>query len=98
MDSSADAASAAMKELTALSEGADYAVADISNAADVEKAIQATVDRFGGISVLVNNAGIQTFGDPVTTTEEVWDRTDHWKGGLAEYENGKIHFPDLSCS
>ena len=32
----------------------------------------------------MNNAGIQTFGDPVTTTEEVWDKTmnvnlkGHW--------------------
>ncbi len=76
--------SAAVKRLTALSKGVDSVAADISNVADVKKAIQATVDRFGGIDVLVNNAGIQTFGDPVTTTEEVWDKTmnvnlkGHW--------------------
>jgi NAD(P)-dependent dehydrogenase (short-subunit alcohol dehydrogenase family) len=84
VDWSGDAASTAVKSLTALSKGVDSLVADISNAADVEKAIQATVDRFGGIDFLVNNAGIQTFGDPVTTTEEVWDKTmnvnlkGHW--------------------
>ncbi len=84
MDWSGDAASTAVKSLTALSKGVDTVVADISNLADAEKAIQATVDRFGGIDVLVNNAGIQTFGDPVTTTEEVWDKTmnvnlkGHW--------------------
>jgi NAD(P)-dependent dehydrogenase (short-subunit alcohol dehydrogenase family) len=84
VDWSPGAASSAIKSLTALSKGVDSIVADISEAADAEKAIQATVDRFGGIDVLVNNAGIQTFGDPVTTTEEVWDRTmnvnlkGHW--------------------
>ena len=84
VDWSEDAASAAVKSLTALSKGVDSVAADISSVADVEKAIQATVDRFGGIDVLVNNAGIQTFGDPVTTTEEVWDKTmnvnlkGHW--------------------
>ena len=79
-----DAAYAAVESLTTLSKSIDSVVADISKAADVEKAIKATVDRFGGVDVLVNNAGIQTFGDPVTTTEEVWDKTmnvnlkGHW--------------------
>ena len=75
VDWSEDAASAAVKSLTALSKGVDSVAADISSVADVEKAIRATADCFGGIDVLVNNAGIQTFGDPVTTTEEVWDKT-----------------------
>jgi NAD(P)-dependent dehydrogenase (short-subunit alcohol dehydrogenase family) len=84
VDWNGDAASAAVKSLTALSKGVDSVTADISSVADVEKAIQTTVDRFGGIDVLVNNAGIQTFGDPVTTTEAVWDKTmnvnlkGHW--------------------
>lgn len=84
VDWSREAAFAAVKSLTAVSKGVDSVAADISSVADVEKAIQATVDRFGGIDVLVNNAGIQTFGDPVTTTEEVWDKTmnvnlkGHW--------------------
>ena len=73
-----------MPRLKTISGGIDFVVADISKAADAEKAIQAAVDRFGGLDILVNNAGIQTFGDPVTTTEEVWDKTmnvnlkGHW--------------------
>jgi NAD(P)-dependent dehydrogenase (short-subunit alcohol dehydrogenase family) len=84
VDWSPDAASAAAGSLTAQAKGVDFFVADISKAADAEKAIKATVDRFGGVDVLVNNAGIQTFGDPLTTTEEVWDKTmnvnlkGHW--------------------
>jgi NAD(P)-dependent dehydrogenase (short-subunit alcohol dehydrogenase family) len=84
VDWSREAAFAAVKSLTAVSKGVDSVAADISSVADVEKAIQATLDRFGGVDVLVNNAGIQTFGDPVTTTEEVWDKTmnvnlkGHW--------------------
>ena len=84
VDWSEEAASDGKKSLAALSKGVDSVIADISKAADAERAIRAAVDRFGGIDVLVNNAGIQTFGDPVTTTEEVWDRTmnvnlkGHW--------------------
>jgi len=84
VDWSGDAASAAVKSLSALSNAVDSVVADISKAADAETAVRATVDRFGGVDILVNNAGIQTFGDPLTTTEEVWDKTmnvnlkGHW--------------------
>jgi NAD(P)-dependent dehydrogenase (short-subunit alcohol dehydrogenase family) len=38
--------------------GAQSVRCDVSNSADVQAAIQATVDAFGGIDTLVNNAGI----------------------------------------
>ena len=34
--------------------------ADVADAADVESLVQATVDRFGGLDVMVNNAGISS--------------------------------------
>ncbi len=74
----------AAAELDRLHGRAGFVRADISRASDCERAVRETVERFGGLDVLVNNAGIQTFGGPVDTTEEVWDRTmninlkGHW--------------------
>jgi NAD(P)-dependent dehydrogenase (short-subunit alcohol dehydrogenase family) len=48
--------------------------ADISNSSDVEKVIKATVKQFGGIDILVNSAGIQTYGTVVETDEALWDK------------------------
>ncbi len=52
---------------------AEYFNCDVTNPAQVEAALQAVVSRFGGIDVLVNNAGIQRYGTVVTLTEEEWD-------------------------
>lgn len=49
--------------------------ADVSDPNEVSMAVAAAVERFGGLDILVNNAAIQTFGDAVTTSEEIWDRT-----------------------
>jgi NAD(P)-dependent dehydrogenase (short-subunit alcohol dehydrogenase family) len=47
---------------------------DMTNAADVQEMVQACVDRFKRIDILVNNVGGSAPGDPVAMTEEVWDR------------------------
>jgi len=47
---------------------------DVSRAADVRAIIEATIERFGRIDILHNNVGIENVGDPVSTTEEDWDR------------------------
>ncbi len=46
---------------------------DVSRAADAEHVAGAAVDTYGGIDVLVNNAGIQRYGTVVDTPEDVWD-------------------------
>ena len=49
--------------------------ADVSKAADVNELVRATVDQFGRVDVLVNNAGVMFTKSFLETTEEEWDRT-----------------------
>ncbi|MFK7858711.1 MAG: SDR family NAD(P)-dependent oxidoreductase [Granulosicoccus sp.] len=47
---------------------------DVSIPSDVDKAIAATLDQFGRIDCLVNNAGVAEFGPIEGTTFEQWRR------------------------
>lgn len=47
--------------------------ADVSLAADCQRAIQATLTRYGRLDVLFNNAGITRRANVVDTTEAEWD-------------------------
>jgi NAD(P)-dependent dehydrogenase (short-subunit alcohol dehydrogenase family) len=46
---------------------------DLRDASVCQAAVTATVDRFGGLSVLVNNAGVGVFSNVADTTDEDWD-------------------------
>jgi len=48
---------------------------DVSNASDIERVIRETVERFGGINVLVNNAAYLVAGTAEGLTEEEWNTT-----------------------
>jgi 3-oxoacyl-[acyl-carrier protein] reductase len=48
--------------------------ADVSNKADVERVINKTLEQFGRIDVLVNNAGTHTPVKVVDMTDETFDR------------------------
>jgi NAD(P)-dependent dehydrogenase (short-subunit alcohol dehydrogenase family) len=53
---------------------ATFIAADVSKAADAERMVKTTVDTYGRISILFNNAGIMgTFGSTARTPEEKWD-------------------------
>jgi NAD(P)-dependent dehydrogenase (short-subunit alcohol dehydrogenase family) len=62
-----------ISELRQKGAGVEYFQADVSRRTEVERLISDVVSRFGGIDVLVSNAGIQRFGSATTTTEEEWD-------------------------
>ncbi len=47
---------------------------DVSRREEVERLIAATLERFGGLDVLVNNAGIIAPAPVLEMTEEQWDR------------------------
>ena len=48
--------------------------ADVSKVDDLRKMVQAAVDTFGGLDVLVNNAGVETRTSLLETTEEDYDK------------------------
>ncbi len=50
--------------------GAIAIAADVSKAADVNRAVQETVQAFGGLDVLLNNAGISHRNRPMLEVEE----------------------------
>jgi NAD(P)-dependent dehydrogenase (short-subunit alcohol dehydrogenase family) len=50
-------------------------VADVTREADAARAVASTIERFGGIHVLVNAAGILVAGSIENTTPAAWDET-----------------------
>ncbi|MDT8067224.1 MAG: SDR family oxidoreductase [Terriglobia bacterium] len=47
---------------------------DMSKSEQVEHAISGVVARYHSIDIVVSNAGIQAYGDVITTSEADWDR------------------------
>lgn len=65
----------ALGRVTAAGAEAIAVPTDVANAADCNALAQATLQRFGTIDVLVNNAGYGPAASIVETTEEIWDAT-----------------------
>jgi NAD(P)-dependent dehydrogenase (short-subunit alcohol dehydrogenase family) len=47
--------------------------ADVTDWSSIDRAVGATVERFGRLDALVTSAGIQRYGDVVDTDEATWD-------------------------
>ncbi|WP_307206180.1 3-ketoacyl-ACP reductase [Paenibacillus harenae] len=69
---------AALRQVAAELEGlgvkAAYAVADVSSKEQVEAAIEAIKNELGSADILINNAGIATFGTVLEMDPEEWRR------------------------
>jgi NAD(P)-dependent dehydrogenase (short-subunit alcohol dehydrogenase family) len=71
-----DAGEAAAREIGSEGGHAAFVHADVSKASDADSMIRFAVDRFGGLHILYNNAGIfpADDGSVVETPEDTWDR------------------------
>ncbi len=76
-DVSDGAGEATAREIQAAGGEAAYVHADVSKETDARAMVDTAVERFGGLHVLYNNAGIMLGDDGSvdTTSEEIWDRT-----------------------
>src|SRR5690349_9921571 len=53
--------------------GARFVECDVAEEASVTRSVKAIGEEFGGVDVLVSNAGIQRYGDVVGTSDELWN-------------------------
>jgi NAD(P)-dependent dehydrogenase (short-subunit alcohol dehydrogenase family) len=58
---------------------------NVGSSAEVERTVASIIRVFGGIDVLVSNAGIQRYGDVTGTSEELWNEV------MAVNLNGCFH-------
>jgi NAD(P)-dependent dehydrogenase (short-subunit alcohol dehydrogenase family) len=65
---------AVAREITGAGGRALFVKADVSSAADCQRAVERTVAALGGLDILFNNAGIIRRASVLETSEEEWDR------------------------
>ncbi len=65
-------AESAAAEITAQGGTASFIACDVRDRAACDAAVQATLDTFGSIDILFNNAGIVPFGTALETSDETW--------------------------
>jgi NAD(P)-dependent dehydrogenase (short-subunit alcohol dehydrogenase family) len=73
LDGAGGAETAALVE--AEGRGALALVVDVSDRGQVDGMVAATIERFGRLDVLYNNAAVQMSGSLLECTEDEWDRT-----------------------
>jgi NAD(P)-dependent dehydrogenase (short-subunit alcohol dehydrogenase family) len=74
LDIDADAGPRTAATITKIGGICEFFRCNISIGKEVSQAVDAVVQKYGAIDILVSNAGIQLYGDAITTSEEEWDR------------------------
>jgi NAD(P)-dependent dehydrogenase (short-subunit alcohol dehydrogenase family) len=64
----------AVQDIEAQGGQAIFIRCDVTRAEECQHAVQATLEQFGRLDILFNNAGIIRRADVIETTEEEWDR------------------------
>ena len=73
-DYHADAGREAVEAIRKAGGEAIFVNVDVADSAQVERLVQAALDAFGGVDVLVNAAAILAFGTALETDEKTWNR------------------------
>jgi len=63
-----------VNEIKKLGSDAIFVKADVSKERDVKNLVDKAVKKFGKLNIIVNNAGIVSFGTADTLTEKDWDK------------------------
>jgi NAD(P)-dependent dehydrogenase (short-subunit alcohol dehydrogenase family) len=74
VDLDATRGQATAEAITEVGGRALFAAADVTRAVDCTRAVEKTVQAFGGLDILVNCAGIIRRASVLGTTEDEWDR------------------------
>ena len=72
-DINSDQAEAAISSLNEYSSESMVVTGDVTKKDDVEKAVKDTVDRFGQVDILINNAGVLRPTAVIDIDEKEWD-------------------------
>src|SRR6266566_3506670 len=73
-DINGPAAQAVATSIQAEGGRATWTEADVTSGASAEQMVQATLNSFGRVDILFNNAGIEGFGSVIEADEASWDR------------------------
>lgn len=75
LDRNVEAAHITVNALINAGHTASFHRCDVAVEVDVKNAMDAVIQRYGTLNVLVSNAGIQRYGDVTNTSSEIWDET-----------------------
>jgi len=61
--------------ITSAGKEAIFALTDVAQADQVQKMIELATEKFGGLDIVVNNAGVASVGDVVSCDDATWQKT-----------------------